>query len=77
MQSHKSQFPDDRTTPEIGRRAEAEKVAAESDDPVTRAVYRQWLYHDKIANLQGLGGDAMDDIEFAALSGSEYGPTLR
>ena len=76
MQAHKPQFPDDRTTPEVGRRAKAEEVAAESPDPVTRAVYRQWLYHDKISSLQGLGGDAIDDMEFAALSGNT-GPAVK
>ena len=76
MQTHRPQFGDDRTTPHVGRRAEAEEVASESPDPVTRAVYPQWLYHDKISSLQGLGGDAIDDMEFAALSGNT-GPSVR
>jgi len=75
MQTHRPQFPDDRTTPGTGRREQVEKDAAEDPNPVNRAVYRQWLYQDKISNLQGIGGDDMDDIEFAALSG-DAGPRV-
>ena len=76
MQTHRGQFSDDRTTPGIGRREKIEKDAAKDPNPVNRAVYRQWLYQDKIAVQTGLGGDDLDDIEFAALSG-DSGPSLR
>ena len=76
MKAHRAQFPDDRTTPEVGRRQKAEEAAQSDPDPVTRAVIRQWLYHDKISSLQGLGGDAIDDMEFAALSGNT-GPAVK
>lgn len=52
----------------------AEKAAAESPDPVTRAVLRQWLYGEKLAAQQsGATGGDIGDIEFAALSG-DFGP---
>ena len=75
MQTHRPQFPDDRTTPAVGRGGEAEE-AAESSDPVTRAVLRQWLYQEGIAAQQsGATGGDIGDIEFAALSG-DFGPRV-
>ena len=54
----------------------AEKAAAESPDPVTRAVLRQWLYSEKLAAQSGPTGTDLGDIEFAALSG-DVGPTVK
>jgi hypothetical protein len=76
MKAHRAQFPDDRTTPEVGRRQKAEEAAQSDPDPVTRAVIRQWLYHDKITAQSGPAGDDISDIGFAALTG-DYGPTVR
>ena len=62
MISHKGQYEDDRTSPEVGR-GPAETLF--DRDPVRDAKIRQWLYEERIG---GRSGGDMDDREFAALT---------
>ena len=64
MISHKGQYEDDRTTPEVGR-APAETLFAR--DPVKAAKIRQGLYEEGIGGRAGSGRE-LGDREFAALS---------
>ena len=72
MQTHRRQQPDDRTKEDAPRQPKnlREKY------PVTAARLLQYLY------LQGVYGErseqgGLGDIEFAALSGRDFGPTVR
>ena len=72
MESHREQHPDDRTKADTERRPKNVR----EKDPVTAARLRQYLY------MQGIYGDretqgALGDIEFAALTGPDFGPTGR
>ncbi len=72
IQSHRGQEPDDRTKADAPRRPKNIR----EKDPVTAARLRQYLY------MQGIYGEgatqgALGDIEFAALTGPEFGPTGR
>ena len=64
MISHKGQYEDDRTTPEVGR-GPAETLF--DRDPVKAAKIRQWLYEEGIGGRSGSGRE-LGDREFAALS---------
>ena len=72
MQTHRGQQPDDRTTEDTARQPKNLR----EKDPVTAARLRQYLY------MQGVYGErdaqgGLGDIEFAALSGPDFGPTGR
>ena len=72
MQTHRGQQPDDRTKADAPRQPKNIR----EKDPVTAARLRQYLY------MQGVYGERTDqgglgDIEFAALSGPDVGPTGR
>jgi hypothetical protein len=72
MQTHRGQEPDDRTKADAPRQPKNIR----EKDPVTAARLRQYLY------MQGVYGERTDqgglgDIEFAALSGPDIGPTGR
>jgi hypothetical protein len=72
MEAHREQHPDDRTKADAERRPKNIR----EKDPVTAARLRQYLY------MQGIYGEgatqgALGDIEFAALTGPEFGPTGR
>lgn len=72
MEAHRGQHPDDRTKGDTERRPKNIR----EKDPVTAARLRQYLY------MQGIYGEgatqgALGDIEFAALTGPEFGPTGR
>ena len=62
MITHKGQYEDDRTTPEVGR---FKPETLYERDPVTAAKMRSWLYTEGIG---GGGGGDLGDREFAALS---------
>ena len=64
MISHKGQYGDDRTTPEVGR-GPAETLF--DRDPVKAAKIRQWLYEEGIGGRAGSGRE-LGDREVAALS---------
>ena len=72
IQSHRGQQPDDRTKADADRRPKNIR----EKDPGTAARLRQYLY------MQGIYGEeraqgALGDIEFAALTGPDFGPTGR
>jgi hypothetical protein len=72
MQTHRGQQPDDRTKADAPRQPKNIR----EKDPVAAARLRQYLY------MQGVYGERTDqgglgDIEFAALSGPDIGPTGR
>ena len=72
IQSHRGQQPDDRTKAD----AERQPKNIREKDPVTAARLRQYLY------MQGVYGEreaqgGLGDIEFAALTGPNFGPTGR
>ena len=64
MITHKGQYEDDRTTPEVGR-GPAETLF--DRDPVKAARIRSWLYEEGIGGRAGSGKD-LGDREFAALT---------
>ena len=64
MISHKGQYEDDRTTPEVGR-GPAETLF--DRDPVKAAKFRQWLYEEGIGGRAG-SGKVLGDREFAQLT---------
>ena len=64
MITHKGQYEDDRTTPEVGR-GPAETLF--DKDPVKAARIRQWLYEEGNGGKAGSGKD-LGDREFAALT---------
>ena len=64
MISHKGQYEDDRTSPEVGR-GPAETLF--DRDPVRDAKIRQWLYEERIGGRSGSGKE-LGDREFAALT---------
>jgi hypothetical protein len=67
MITHKGQYEDDRTTPEVGR-GPVETLF--DRDPVKAARIRSWLYEEGIGGKAGSGKD-LGDREFAALSGDK------
>lgn len=72
MQTHRGQQPDDSTKADTPRQPKNIR----EKDPVTAARLRQYLY------MQGVYGEretqgGLGDIEFAALSGPDIGPTGR
>ena len=72
MQTHRGQQPDDSTKADTPRRPKNLRER----DPVTAARLRQYLY------MQGVYGEretqgGLGDIEFAALTGPDAGPTGR
>ena len=72
METHRGQHPDDRTKAEAGR---PERLI--DKNPVRDAVIRQALYLDAVMGALGSKYQPLDDIEFAALSGRDFGPTVR
>ena len=64
MITHKGQYEDDRTTPEIGR-GPVETLF--DKDPVKAARIRQWLYEEGIGGKASTGKE-LGDREFAALT---------
>ena len=72
MQSHRGQQPDDRTTADTPRQPKNIR----EKDPVTAARLRQYLYEQGIYGERRAQG-ALGDIEFAALTGPDFGPTGR
>ena len=67
MITHKGQYEDDRTTPEVGR-GPAETLF--DRDPVKAARIRAWLYAEGIGGKAGSGKE-LGDREFAALTGDQ------
>ena len=72
MEAHREQHPDDRTKADAERRPKNIR----EKDPVTAARLRQYLYMQGIYGEEATQG-ALGDIEFAALTGPEFGPTGR
>jgi hypothetical protein len=71
MQTHRGQHPDDRTAAEAGR---PERLI--DKNPVRDAVIRQALYLESVMGALGQDYQTLDDIQFAALSGKTFGPTV-
>jgi hypothetical protein len=72
IQTHRGQQPDDRTKADAARQPKNLR----EKDPVQAARLRQYLYMQGIYGEESTQG-ALGDIEFAALSGRDFGPTVR
>jgi len=72
MQTHRGQQPDDSTKADTPRRPKNIR----EKDPVQAARLRQYLYMQGVYGERGTQG-GLGDIEFAALSGPDAGPTGR
>jgi len=72
IQRHRGQQPDDRTKADADRRPKNIR----EKDPVTAARLRQYLYMQGVYGERATQG-GLGDIEFAALTGPDFGPTGR